>query len=630
MAKGSSKFGKYKERKVREALRNPINVLKSLSEKSQEKTYKYQRLYRNLYNPEFYLLAYQNIYANKGSMTPGVDGMTIDGISMARINRIIESMRNQSYQPKPARREYIKKKTGNKKRPLGISSADDKLVQEVVRMILESIYEGSFSVKSHGFRPNKSCHTALIQIRKTFTGAKWFVEGDIKACFDSFDHAVLIRILRKRIEDEAFLNLIWKFLKAGYMEQWTYNKTYFGIPQGSGCSPILANIYLNELDEFMQGLKEKFDVGDCNRRKVSYEYESVRGRAKRLKKKYAKDWNEVSEEERKRRAKEIRDLRAVYTKLPLHDARDTNFKKIQYTRYCDDFLIGVIGSREDAESIKEEVRKFLAEELNLILSDEKTKITHTSECADFLGYKIKVARNEGIKRRKDGVKSRPFSGVVKLYVPKENWIKKLLEYEAIKIVSDENGKEKWKAIHSGKVLNKSDIEILSDYNAKVRGLFNYYCIADNAYVIGKFGRAMKYSMMKTFAFKYKTKVSKIKKKYVKNGDFTVSYETKQGMKTSVFYNQGYGKRDSSIAGQVELLPQYKRYDRPNSLARKLKTKTCELCGRYCTDLEIHQVKKLKNLKGNSEWEKLMLKRRRKTLAVCPECHKQIHSCDEER
>ena len=408
------------------------------------------------------------------------------------------------------------------------------------------------------------------------------------------------------------------------------NKTYFGIPQGSGCSPILANIYLNELDEFMQGLKERFDVGSCDRRKVSYEYESVRGRAKRLKKKYAKDWNEISEEERKRRAKEIRDLRAVYTKLPRYDARDTDFKKIQYTRYCDDFLIGVIGSREDAETIKAEVKKFLAEELNLTLSDEKTKITHTSDCAEFLGYRIKVSRSESIKRRKDGVKTRPFSGVVKLYVPKENWIKKLLEYGAIKIVTDENGNEKWKAMHSGKVLNKSDIEILSDYNAKVRGLFNYYCIADNACVIGKFGRAMKYSMMKTFAFKYKTKVSKIKKKYVVNGDFTVNYETKQGTKTSVFYNQGYGKRDNSIAGQIEILPQYKRYDRPNSLARKLKTKTCELCGGYCTDLEIHQVKKLKNLKGNSEWEKLMRKRRRKTLAVCPACHEKIHSCDEER
>ena len=183
-------------------------------------------------------------------MTPGVDGETLDGMSSPRIERIISALKDRSYRPKPARRTYIAKKNSSKKRPLGIPSGDDKLVQEVVRMILESIYEGSFSIKSHGFRPNRSCHTALTQIRNTFTGAKWFVEGDIKACFDNFDHAVLIRILRKRIEDEAFLNLIWKFLKAGYMEQWTYNKTYFGIPQGSGCSPILANIYLNELDEY--------------------------------------------------------------------------------------------------------------------------------------------------------------------------------------------------------------------------------------------------------------------------------------------------------------------------------------------------------------------------------------------
>ena len=139
-------------------------------------------------------------------------------------------------------------------------------------------------------------------------------------------------------------------------------------------------------------LHEGVDVGSCDRRKVSYEYESARGRAKRLKKKYAKDWNEVGEEERKRRAGEIRDLRAVYTKLPRYDARDTSFKKIQYTRYCDDFLIGVIRSKEDAETIKAEVKKFLAEELNLTLSDEKTKITHTSDCAEFLGYRIKSVK----------------------------------------------------------------------------------------------------------------------------------------------------------------------------------------------------------------------------------------------
>lgn len=230
-------------------MRNPIDVLNSLSEKSKNPSYRFQRLYRNLYNPEFYMLAYKNIYANDGSMTPGMDGTTLDGMSSRRIDGIIASLRDHSYQPKPARREYIPKKSDpNKKRPLGIPSANDKLVQEVVRLILESIYEPNFSENSHGFRPRKSCHTALLHLQRTFTGAKWFVEGDIKACFDDFDHHVLIDILRRRIDDEAFIALMWKFLKAGYMEQWEYHKTYSGTPQGSGISPILANIYLNELD----------------------------------------------------------------------------------------------------------------------------------------------------------------------------------------------------------------------------------------------------------------------------------------------------------------------------------------------------------------------------------------------
>lgn len=226
-------------------MRNPTEVLKNLTEKSKDESYRFQRLYRNLYNRDFYWLAYKNIYANKGSMTAGTDGMTIDGMSNERIDGIIESLKDRSYRPKPAQRTYIAKKNSNKKRPLGIQSGDDKLVQEVVKMILESIYEPCFSNKSHGFRPNRSCHTALSQIQKTFTGTNWFVEGDIHACFDSFDHHVVIDLLRKRIDDEAFIQLIWKFLKAGYMEQWTYERTYSGVPQGSGVSPVLCNVYLS-------------------------------------------------------------------------------------------------------------------------------------------------------------------------------------------------------------------------------------------------------------------------------------------------------------------------------------------------------------------------------------------------
>ncbi len=216
-------------------MRNPIAVLKSLTEKSKDKNYRFQRLYRNLYNPEFYWLAYKNIYANKGSMTAGADGTTMDNMSDSRIERIICSLKSGDYKPKPARREYIAKKNSKKKRPLGIPSGDDKLVQEVVRMILESIFETNFSKRSHGFRPKRSCHTALKQIHDTFTGAHWFVEGDIEACFDSFDHHVLIDLLRRRINDEAFIALMWKFLKAGYMEQWQYHKTYCGTPQGGLC-----------------------------------------------------------------------------------------------------------------------------------------------------------------------------------------------------------------------------------------------------------------------------------------------------------------------------------------------------------------------------------------------------------
>ena len=193
-------------------------------------------------------------------MTPGIDGLTLDGYGKERIDRIISAIKNHSYQPQPVRRQYIQKKNG-KMRPLGISSSDDKLVEEVMRMMLESIYDASFSKRSHGFRPKRSCHSALLQLQHDFTGVKWFVEGDIKSYFDTIDHQILMSIIRKRIKDEAFIELLWKFLRAGYMENWTYNATYSGIAQGSGFSPILANVYLNEFDRFMENYKKGFDKG---------------------------------------------------------------------------------------------------------------------------------------------------------------------------------------------------------------------------------------------------------------------------------------------------------------------------------------------------------------------------------
>ncbi|MBQ3299116.1 MAG: group II intron reverse transcriptase/maturase, partial [Ruminococcus sp.] len=606
-------------------MRNPTEVLKSLTEKSKNESYRYKRLYRNLYNPEFYWLAYKNIYANDGSMTAGADGTTIDGMSNERIEKIIQSLRDRSYRPKPAKRVYIAKKNSNKKRPLGIQSGDDKLVQEVVKLILESIYEPVFSNKFHGFRPRRSCQTALMQIQKTFTGANWFVEGDIHACFDSFDHHVIIDILRRRIDDEAFIQLIWKFLKAGYMEQWDFEKTCSGVPQGSGVSPTLCNIYLNELDTFMEKYAENFNTA-AQRKRMSPAYKTSVNRAYKYRREGKRIWEQLSPEERKIRSKQLKELERAEKSLTPTVPLDSDYKRIQYTRYADDFIIGVIGSKQDAIRVKQEVKQFLQDTLKLEMSDAKTKITHTGDKARFLGYDITVSRSQNTKKLSNGKVQRVQTGVVKLLVPREKWVGKLLEYNAIKIKINENGKERFVALHRGKLVNKTDIEILATYNAEVRGLYNYYSIANDAFKIGRFGNLMKYSMYKTFACKYKTNVHEIKRRYCVGDLFTVAYDTKAGRKTTTFYRDGYkGKKTATKFDNVSELPQYTRYVKPNTLKQRVECHTCELCGKDCRNLEIHQVKKLKDLKGNSEWEIIMRKRRRKTLVVCPECHKQIHS-----
>lgn len=606
-------------------MRNPTEVLKSLTEKSKDETYRFQRLYRNLYNPEFYWLAYKNIYANDGSMTAGADGTTIDGMGNERIEGIIMSLRDRSYQPKPARREYIAKKNSSKKRPLGIQSGNDKLVQEVVKMILESIYEPVFSDKSHGFRPNRSCQTALMQIQKTFTGTNWFVEGDIHACFDSFDHQAVIKLLRKRIDDEAFIQLIWKFLKAGYMEQWTFGRTYSGVPQGSGVSPVLCNVYLNELDRYMEKYAMEFNT-KAQKKRFATAYRRSVDRTYKYRKKGKEIWETLTPEERKIRSRTLKKLEREEKSITPTIPKDADYKRIQYTRYADDFLIGVIGSKQDAEKVKQDVKTFLWETLKLEMSDAKTKVTHTGDRARFLGYDITVSRSQNLKKKADGRVQRCQTGVVKLLVPREKWVGKLIEYRAMKIKINENGKERFVALHRGKLVNQRDIEILARYNAEVRGLYNYYSIANDSFKIGRFANVMKYSMYKTFACKYKTNVHEIKRRYFVNDLFTVAYDTKSGRKTTTFYKDGFKRKEKATKfDNVSELPQFSKYAKTNTLKQRVERHTCELCHKDCRNLEIHQVKKLKDLKGDAEWVLLMRKRRRKTLVVCPECHSLIHS-----
>ena len=597
-------------------------VLKALSDHSQSSDYKYERLYRYLFSEEMFAVAYQRIYAKQGNMTPGTDGKTIDEMSLERIERLIVSLKDESYQPHPARRVYIPKKNG-KKRPLGIPSFEDKLVQEVVRLLLEAIYEGHFEGTSHGFRPHRSCHTALGMIQKSFAGAKWFIEGDIKGFFDNIDHNVLISILRERISDERFLRLIRKFLNAGYVEDWKYNKTYSGTPQGGIVSPILANIYLDKFDKYIKEYAAKFRKGD--RRSINPEYWRLNNKKNWLKKKLQKT---SDEQIRKSYLYEIAQLSKQMLSIPHKDAMDADFRRLQYVRYADDFLISVIGSKSECETIKADITQFMREQLKLELSDEKTLITHAQDKAKFLGYEIFIRKSDAVKRNKDGVLKRDFNGAVVLTLNSAVIQKKLTEYNALE-VRNIDGKDIWWSKPRRYMTPMKPEDILAQYNAEIRGLYNYYSLAANvSKECASFAFIMKMSMFKTLGWKLNTSARKVRQKYQKDKDFVIPYNDAKGkQKYRVFYNEGFKKRNAQFDVDYDKLPQTMYVPYP-SLVERLKDGRCELCGKE-GKVVMHHVRTLTKLKGNNEWEKLMLKRHRKTLVVCEDCNSMIQNYGKE-
>lgn len=559
---------------------------------------------------------------NKATMTPGTDGKTIDEMSLERIERLIVSLKDESYQPHPARRVYIPKKNG-KKRPLGIPSFEDKLVQEVVRLLLEAIYEGHFEGTSHGFRPHRSCHTALGMIQKSFAGAKWFIEGDIKGFFDNIDHNVLISILRERISDERFLRLIRKFLNAGYVEDWKYNKTYSGTPQGGIVSPILANIYLDKFDKYIKEYAAKFRKGD--RRSINPDYWRLNNKKNRLKQKLQKT---SDEQMRKSYLYEIAQLSKQMLSIPHKDAMDADFRRLQYVRYADDFLISVIGSKSECETIKADITQFMREQLKLELSDEKTLITHAQDKAKFLGYEIFIRKSDAVKRNKDGVLKRDFNGAVVLTLNSAVIQKKLTEYNALE-VRNIDGKDIWWSKPRRYMTPMKPEDILAQYNAEIRGLYNYYSLATNvSKECASFAFIMKMSMFKTLGWKLNTSARKVRQKYQKDKDFVIPYNDAKGkQKYRVFYNEGFKKRNAQFDVDYDKLPQTMYVPYP-SLVERLKDGRCELCGKE-GKVVMHHVRNLTKLKGCNEWEKLMLKRHRKTLVVCEDCNSMIQNYGKE-
>jgi len=572
----------------------------------------FTRIYRYLLRPDLYYIAYQKLYANNGAATKGIDDDTADGFSEDKVNKIIESLRNDTYFPKPVRRTYRKKPNG-KMRPLGIPTFTDKLVQEVLRMILESIHEPIFLENSHGFRVGKSCHTALKYLKSNFIGARWFIEGDIKGCFDNIDHSKLVEILNSKIKDARLIKLIWKFLKTGYMEDWKFNATHSGTPQGGIISPILANIYLHELDKFVMQLADEFYKPKD--KFYTTEYAVLSSRISRMNPKIEK----AGGEDRIRLIAEKKNLQKQLRKIPCKSQTD---KKIKYVRYADDFLIAVNGSKEDCEKIKQRLTEFISGTLKMELSQEKTLITHSSENARFLGYDVSVRRN-GAVRKMGNKTSRTLNQKVELKIPLNDKIMKFLFSKNI-VKQDKHGNV-YPNVRK-ELLHCSDLETICAYNAEIRGICGYYSIACNFNDLNYFTYMMEYSCLKTLAHKYKCSLPKVIKKFRDSSKkWGIPYETKQGKRKCYIAKLSDCRKVDKCIDEIDKSALIYKSSR-TLLEQRLAAQKCELCGSTTAlQYEIHHIRKIKDLKGKEFWEQIMIAKRRKTMVLCKECHFKIHN-----
>jgi group II intron reverse transcriptase/maturase len=562
-------------------------------------------LYRQMFNPQLYLVAYGRIYSNQGAMTPGASAETVDGMSLGKIGRIIDAMRHERYRFSPVKRVLIPKKNG-KLRPLGLPGWTDKLVGEVMRLLLEAYYEPRFSDRSHGFRARRGCHTALREVAHTWTGTTWLIEGDISDCFGSLDHEVMLSTLSEKIHDHRFLRLLRNMLAAGYLEDWVWNATLSGAPQGGVLSPMLSNIYLHKLDNFV----EKVLIPEYNRGAERVKNPAYRKVQKAL----------TRARERGDRA-EARSLRQRLRSLPSKDPRDPRYRRLRYVRYADDTLLGFTGPKAEAEQITQRLRQFLRDELRLELSEEKTLITHArTGAARFLGYEITVQQND--KAITNGQRSS--NATVKLRVPTAVIKAKCAPYT-----------QRGKPARRTRLMNTDDHTIVSVYGAEYRGVVQYYLLASDVYRLNRLNWVMETSLLKTLAGKHRSTVSKTAAKYKAKVEtpygprtcFQAMIERGDGRKPLVARYGGIPLRWQKTAVLHDRQPG--RAVDPKELVTRLLTGKCEICERS-ENVQVHHIRKLADLDklGQPEkpaWAAIMAKRRRKTLVVCQRCHDNIHA-----
>jgi len=594
-----------------------VRTIKALEgiRKASKNGFQAKHLFKIMTNhPDLWLMAYSNIYANKGALTKGVNNNTMDGMSQDRLTNLTKILKEKKYLPTPVKRVYIPKANG-KKRPLGILTGDDKLVQEVVRIILENIYELEFSDYSHGFRPGKSCHTALTFIQKYWKGTKWIIDMDIKGYFDNIDHDRLIQILEKKIKDRRFIGLIKMMLKAGYLEDWKYHKTYSGTPQGGLVSPILANIYLHELDKFLEKKMDEFNGG---KRMKNPEYVSLAGKIYGLRKKIDRI-GEGNPVQVKAILERIGTLDKRRKKLPSFKPGD--FRRLKYIRYADDFVIGITGTRAEAQVIMNEVKYFVNKKLKLEVAEEKTGLQHSSDETNFLGYtfktrkavkEVKVVITYKANGKKSYGKRRTISDAIHLCVPKskvDNFCRKYTKNN--------------KSVARPELLNNSDAEIISTFNAELRGVANYYALTSKCY-IRKVEHFALESLFKTLAGKNKLSVKKIRRKLKQGKEHVLYYAANEKKKVLKVYKLKH--RVKKPEGNVDQKPNIRVYGGRTELIERLNANRCEYCGTTGGYFEVHHIRKLSDIKeGKKGWQKHMIARNRKTLILCIECHHLLHA-----
>lgn len=584
-------------------MRDPKIVLKQLSGLKEDQ--RVTNLYKNLYNPEFYKIAYQNLYsASKINNINNADGM-----SEERINTLIEKLKNKTYQPTPIKIPSNTKKNSTITTKISSPSIEDKLVQEIVRMILESLYQNVFSEHSYGYMTNKSPHTALIYTKQKFNSTKWWIDIDIKDCFKDINHVIILNILKEKIREQKFIALINKFLKAGYIKFWQNDKTYSGTPQGTTIGQILSNIYLNKFDKYMENLIKEFNCGV--KRQKNKEYERLRSRAKNYKYRF-KD----TVENKNKYLLYKKEAEDYAKKHGYFDYHDPNFQRLNYVRYADDLLIGVISSKEKTIDIKNKIQDFLINNLKLEINDSKIKILHNSELTTFLGYNIAVIRST----------NRPIlNGTIALYLDYLVMKRFIIDNRFGKFVCDsKTGKPKLKGIHRPELINIDEIEILHQYNSRIKRLYNYYKLAVNISKLGNFIYVIQQSFLRTLAAKYKTTCAKLykNKNYCRNKNPGVTFNNQ-------FYELFKGPfifvKYVTYENNIDEIVNLHKYFSKNSLIKRIEAKQCEFCGDENGPFEVHHVKKLKDLKGKASWEKLMISRKRKTMVLCKDCHHKLHA-----